>query len=173
MSTADLVDLPRPLAPPPAEVSRRREDELREVLHTAGFAAVAPVLRRLLDGAAQDGSGAPAQMSRNVSHLQEVFVDALYELLTTEAIDTSHKLALRLNNAGLLHCAGPHPDAERLNTALAARPALSAVFAETAAQSAALRDLYNLHRLLGSPQPGQVAAYQFSLRGEMSHFHFC
>ena len=151
--------------------TQERED-LGDLLRTAGFAAVAPRLQRLMDGLVEAGANVPDMMSRNVTHLQDVFVNSLYDILAAGGVDLTHKITLRLNENGLLHCAGSHPEAELLNTLSCANPELSAVFTEIAVQSAALRDIYNLHCLLRSGH-SKSAAYQLSLQGDMSHFHFC
>lgn len=164
---------PKTMLPPgPEREGSASEHDLNAILRSAGFAAVAPRLQRLMEGLAEAGNNVPAILSRNVSHLQDVFVDALYEALAERGVDLSHKITLRLNARGELFCANAHPEAERLNALAAENPALSSVFAEIALQSAALRDIYSLHCLLQAGQAGS-AAYQLSLQGEMSHFHFC
>ena len=174
MNTGNTAHTPSDALLPPAggQPGRSRENDLTEIIRSAGFAAVAPQLRRLLESLAEAGDNVPAAMSRNVTHLQEVFVDALYEILADNDIDLTKKIMLRLNDRGVLHCAGTHPDAERLNAISAENPVLSAVFTEIAVQSAALRDIYSLHCLLRGGRENSVA-YQLSLQGEMSHFHFC
>ena len=173
MNTGSVMHMPhKATAPSVPEQSGKEKDELREILQSAGFAAVAPRLQRLMEDLVEAEANVPAIMSRNVTHLQDVFVNSLYDALAVHDIDLSHKIILRLNEQGTLYCANDHPEAELLNALSAANLGLSAVFMEIAVQSAALRDIYNLHRLLSSGIAGG-AAYQLSLQGEMSHFHFC
>ena len=165
---------------------KRKEEEtgilLARVAGDAGFFQVIPRLRAVLEQDDPPGSTICETLAGNIRSLQDVFMQALYALLSAHSIDANHKVTLRLEDAVLVPT-GEHPDKERIRAALAGRTDLSAAFADLAAQSAALRDLTSLSRMIRSrlhsdasttPRflPGEPA-YQLSLKGDMNHFHFC
>jgi hypothetical protein len=179
-------------SPPPAQgeekgvCAKRKEEEsgvlLLRVARDAGFSRLAPRLRAVLEQDDPPGNTIFEALAGNILRLQDVFVEALYAILSAHGIDANHKVTLRLEDAALVP-AGEHPDKERIRAALAGSPDLSAAFADLASQSIALRDLTSLHRMIhsclhsDSPAmppflPGEPA-YQLSLKGEMNHFYFC
>jgi hypothetical protein len=166
----------------PADNARGEGDELLRVTDAARLSKLAPRIRAVLEEMVGPESNVPETLSVNIGKLQESFVEGLYRVLSEESIDLSSKLTLHLDEDNTLVVAGTHPDKEKVENALAGRPALAAVFREIASQSELLRDISNISKVMTrqtgmehytrSGADASFAVYRMSLKGEMSHFYF-
>jgi hypothetical protein len=169
-------------SPSPADNARSENDELLRATDAARLSRLAPRIRAVLEEMAGPESNVPETLSSNIGKLQESFIEGLYSVLSEEAVDFSSKLTLHLNEDNALAVAGTHPDKEKVENALAGRPALAAVFREIASQSELLRDISNISKVMTrqtgieryarSGTASSFAVYRMSLKGEMSHFYF-
>lgn len=157
-------------------------NDLAKITDTASLSNMLPRLQSLMAAIDQPGDNVLEGISGNISRLQDAFVDSLYGVASAEGIDFSEKLTMRLDENEQLAVLGEHPDKERIEALLAERPELSAAFKEISTQSELLKDVSNIGKIIGS-QSGLAgyenimnrhvpASYQFSLKGEMSHFYF-
>ncbi|MDR1126103.1 MAG: hypothetical protein LBM64_08640, partial [Deltaproteobacteria bacterium] len=134
--------------------------QLSRVTDKASLSSLAPKLQNILQAIDHPDNNVLQAMSDNISNLQDVFVEAVSHTLGAAGIDLSHKVTLRLNQAGELGPAGEHPEKERIEAALAKAPELSSAFREIASQSELLRDVSNISKVIGA-QTG-LASYQNS-----------
>lgn len=196
MSTHDIFIMPPadPISLDTLELGLSGAPEIGKIEEkaTGNATSLALLSRRLLkvfeaiNTASTSGTGIDNRMldelANTITLLQDDFVDALYEKLRAIGANTSSKLTLRLNDAAQLIVAGEHPDAAAINRLLENERDLIEIFTEIATQSAALRDLRNLHILTLyersedaykalAARPGE-SFYQLSLKGEMNHFYF-
>ena len=157
-------------------------NELAKITDTASLSNLLPRLQNLIAAIDQPGDNVLEGISGNINRLQDAFVDSLYGVASAGGVNFSEKLTMRLDENDRLAVLGEHPDKERIEELLAERPELSAAFKEISTQSELLKDVSNIGKIIGS-QSGvagyqnvfnrQVpASYQFSLKGEMSHFYF-
>lgn len=150
---------------------------------SASLAELLPRLRAVFQDLDAPDSNLLEQLAEGIGSLQDGFIDALCTALASLGINVSeNKLTLRLNNKAELVVYGEHPHKATLEAYLHNTPDLAEIFAEIAAQSAALRDLRSLHTisLYSNARDSYIAktlergenSYQISVKGEMSHFYF-
>jgi hypothetical protein len=167
----------------PKENSREASgNELAKVTDTASLSSLLPRLQNIIATLDQPGGNVLDGISDNISRLQDAFVESLYGAASNEGIDFGQKLTMRLDENECLTVIGEHPDKDRLEELLGNRPELSAAFKEISTQSELLKDMSNIGKIIGS-RSGLAgyqnvmnrhvqASYQFSLKGDMSHFYF-
>ncbi len=164
------------------EAENSYSKNLSKVTDTAALSNLLPKLKGLLDAMDQPEGNVLQSISGNISSLQDAFIDTMYNTIGQEGVDFSHKMTLRLDAENNLVLAGEHPDKEKVEGLLAARPELSTAFKEIAAQSELLRDVSNIGKVIGTHSGIEAyrnmgsmqsnASYQFSIKGDMSHFYF-
>lgn len=185
MSISNNSLTPKEIMSSPDTLSFGEEEHgisLAQITGSAAFSLIAPKIKAALDYMDQPGSTILETLTDNIQRLQDAFVDALYTFFERNAVSLEHKLTLCLDEHMRLAVNGDHPDKEQLNTLLAPCVELSAAFQELAAQSAALRDLYSLQRMIAGSipsdkavrlsTPGVQPTYQVSIKGDMNHFYF-
>jgi len=156
---------------------------LQEMTDQAKLSALAPRIQAMFSEGAGTGGNVADTLSANIEKLQDGFVETLYNVLSEENIDLSHKMTLRLDSNNGLTVAGDHPDKDQINAVLAGHPALSSAFGEIASQSEVLRDIANINKVItrhtgveayssAGAERSAMSIYQISMKGDMSHFYF-
>jgi hypothetical protein len=181
---------PQRLSPPEEKVTEKTPDQendpgldLAKLTDSASLSTLLPRLQDLLSVMNRRDGNVLQSVKDNISCLQDAFVESMSDILTTEKLDLSQKITLRLDKDQLLKIAGEHPYKEKIENILAERPGLSVAFREIASQSELLRDMNNIGKLIGarngisayqnsSAAAYEKSSYQVSIKGEMSHFYF-
>lgn len=149
----------------------------------ARLSSLNPKLRAMLDQISEQGGNVLESLERNVSLLQDGFMEKLDTKLQQADISRDDKLTLRLDNTARLQVAGDHPQREKVNSILAESTELSETFHEISSQSELIRDISNIRKVIshrsGVARYAEEAAstqgasvYQISMKGAMSHFYF-
>lgn len=156
--------------------------KLAKITDTAGLSALLPRLQGIVDAIEQPDANLIEGISGNIGRLQDAFVESLYVLAEEAELDLSQKLTLRLDENDALRVICEHPDKEGMEAMLQSRPDISAAFKEISTQSELLRNVRSIGKIIGRGAGAAAyenmrasdaqASYQFSLKGEMSHFYF-
>lgn len=156
--------------------------KLAKITDTASLSALLPRLQSIVEAIEQPDANLIEGISGNIGRLQDAFVESLYVLAEEAELDLSQKLTLRLDENDALRVICEHPDKEGIEAMLQSRPDISAAFKEISTQSELLRNVRSIGKIIGLGSGAAAyenmqaresqASYQFSLKGDMSHFYF-
>lgn len=157
-------------------------NELEKITDTASLSSLLPRLQGIMDAIQKPDGNVIDGISDNIGRLQDAFVESVYGLAGSAGVDLGQKLTLRLDENDSLRVVGEHPSKESMNALLESRPDISTAFKEISTQSELLRNVRSIGKIIGSETglpayesmraASAQSSYQFSLKGDMSHFYF-